>query len=88
MGRDTRYEFKGETDAVVTRGVTMYFGRVGCVLGYTQQSQVILRFRDESERKFLAFPDAAVLNVDCAWPLLSVEQPQLDIHVLALKGLY
>jgi hypothetical protein len=57
------------------------------VFGYTQQSQAILRFSDEPERKLVAFPDAAVLNVDGAWPTLSMERPRLDIQVLVLKGL-
>jgi hypothetical protein len=65
-----------------------YFGRVDRVLGYTQQSHVTLRFRDEPEGKLVAFPDATVLNVDGAWPLLTQEPPQLDIQVLVLKGLY
>jgi hypothetical protein len=66
----------------------LYFGRVGHVLGYTQQSQLILWFRDEPEWKLVMFPDAAVLNVDGAWPLLLMEQPQLDSQVLVLNGLY
>jgi hypothetical protein len=90
MGGCIRYEFKGETNAVVTRGGTLsYFGRVGCVLGCTHQSQLILRFRDEPDRKLVvSFPDAAVPNGDGTWPLLSMEQPQLDSQVLVLKGLY
>jgi hypothetical protein len=88
MGGGVRCKFKVEMDVVFTRGGKPYFGRVARVLGYTQQSQVILRFRDKPEQKLVAFPDAAVLNVDGAWPLLTHEPPQLDSQVLVLKGLY
>jgi hypothetical protein len=75
-------------DAIVTRGGTLYFGRVACVLGYTQQSQLIIQSRDEHERKLVVFLDATVMNVDGAWPLLTQEPPQLDSQLLVLKGLY
>jgi hypothetical protein len=59
-------------DAVVTRGGTPFFGCVGHVLGYMHQSQVILWFRDEPDRKLVAFPDVAVLmlmvlGLSCQW---------------------
>jgi hypothetical protein len=78
---------RGE-DAIITRGGTPYFGRVARALGYTQQSQVIFRFRDQPARKLVAFPDTAVLNVDGAWPLLMQDPPQLDRQLLVLTGLY
>jgi hypothetical protein len=87
MGGGIRCEFKGETDAVVMRGGTPYFGRVGHVLEAIRSS-VILWFRDEPGRKLVSFPDAAVFNVDGALPILLMEHPWLDIHVLVLKGLY
>jgi hypothetical protein len=61
---------------------------VARVLAYIHQSQVILRFRDDPERKLVAFPDTVVLNVDGDWPLLTQEPPQLDSQVLVLKELY
>jgi hypothetical protein len=88
MGGGVRCDFKGETDAIVTRGRATYFERVDRVLVYTHQSQVILQFRDDPERKLVEFPDTVVLNVDGAWPLLTQEPPQLDNQVLVLKGMY
>jgi hypothetical protein len=88
MGGGVRCEFKGETDVIITKGGAPYFGRLARVLGYTQQFQVILRFRDKPDRKLVAFPDAAVLNVDGAWPLLTQEPLQLDSQALVLKGVY
>jgi hypothetical protein len=69
-----------------SRGGSPYFGRVARVLGYSHHSQVIFRFRDEHQCKLVAFLDAAVMNVDGAWPLLSQEPPQLYRQVLILKG--
>jgi hypothetical protein len=66
MGGGIRCDFKGETDFIITRGGSPFFGRVDRVLGYTLQSQVILRFRAEPKRKLVSFPDAAVLNVGSA----------------------
>jgi hypothetical protein len=38
--------------------------------------------------KLVAVPDTAELNVDGAFPLLFMDQHQIDIQVLVLKGLY
>jgi hypothetical protein len=80
MGGGIRCKLKGGMDVLVMRGGTPYFGRVGSVLGYTQQSQVILRFRDEPERTLVAFPDAEILIARCG-PERAVQQSSiLEIH--------
>jgi hypothetical protein len=78
--------FKGKTDAIITRGDSPLFGRVGHMRGYTVHSYVIHHVW--GGRKLIAFLDAALLNVYGAWPILSKARPRLGSHLFFLKGQY
>jgi hypothetical protein len=88
VGGGIRCNFKGETDTIITRKGSRLFGRVGRVLGYNMQLHVILHVRDEPEQKLMPFLDPVVLNVDGAWPILSVARHRLGSQLLVLKGQY